>query len=83
MKEDINSLRNFTIGGFIDQLIYLQPINLFLYSWRFLRELGEEEAINSKTKKIFRWFARILLLFPVFYLCIVTAYIVATSRVVY
>ncbi len=82
MKGQHYSLRNTTITFFLLKLIYLQPLNLFLYTWRFLREL-EEEAINSKTKKMFRWFARIILLFPVSYLCILPAFIVAFSRADY
>ena len=37
------SLRNFTIVDFLNNLIYLEPLNLFLYTWRFLRELEQAE----------------------------------------
>ena len=37
------SLRNFTIVDFLNNLIYLEPLNLFLYTWRFLRELKQVE----------------------------------------
>ena len=83
MKGDSLSLRKITITYLLQYLIYLQPLNFFLYTWRFLREL-EEEAKNSVTKKIIRWYARItIVLAPFFTLFIVTVYIVATSRALY
>ena len=81
-KGDRSSLRNIMIENFLYQLIYLQPINLALYTWRFLRELEEDER-NSKIKNCFKKFARKLLLIPVSYLCIVPAYIVASSMAFY
>ena len=43
LKGDFYSLRNLMIRNFLDNLIYLEPLNLFLYTWRFLRELEQGE----------------------------------------
>ena len=43
LKGDFYSLRNFLIPNFLYLLIYLEPLNLFLYTWRFLRELEQGE----------------------------------------
>jgi hypothetical protein len=53
MKADISSLRNIMIPEFLFNLIYLEPLNLFLYAWRFLRELEKEEK-NLFMKKFYR-----------------------------
>lgn len=56
-------------------MIFLQPLNVFLYSWRFMREIETEEQ-NSKIKKIFRWFEHISIsLLPTAFISIVSAYI--------
>ena len=61
-------------------LIYLEPLNIFLYTWRFLRELEQEEK-NIIIKKCYRWFASIsIVLIPAAFLCIVPAYIVEEAR---
>ncbi len=36
----------------------LEPLNLFLYTWRFLETLENEET-NKTRKQIYHWFARI------------------------
>ena len=43
LKGDFLSLRNWTIRNFLIDLIFLEPLNLFLYTWRFLRELEQGE----------------------------------------
>ena len=37
------SLRNFMIRTSLFNLIFLEPLNVFLYTWRFLRELEQGE----------------------------------------
>ena len=43
LKGDFLSLSNWTIRNFLLKLVYLEPLNLFLYTWRFLRELEQGE----------------------------------------
>jgi hypothetical protein len=43
LKGDPFSLRNFMIRTFLFNLILLEPLNLFLYTWRFLPELEQGE----------------------------------------
>jgi hypothetical protein len=75
-NDGANSLRYFMINGFLVNLVFLEPLNLFLYTWRFLKEL---EHLNRKpgTKKFLKWFALIsILLIPPTLISIVIAFIV-------
>ncbi len=77
------SLRNSMIDWFLNDLIYLEPLNLFLYTWRFLSEL--EQSVSKPAAKTFlKWFARIsILIIPPAFISIVTAYIVENARYEY
>jgi hypothetical protein len=79
-RGDVFSLRDIMIDSFLLNLIYLEPLNLFLYTWRFLSEL--EQSVSKPAAKTFlKWFARIsILLIPPAFISIVTAYIVENSR---
>ncbi len=55
------SLRNIMIDTFLYNLIFLEPLNLFLYTWRFLSEL-EQSVSKPSTKTFLKWFARISIL---------------------
>ncbi len=75
-----NSLHNVMINTFLQFLIYLEPMNLFLYTWRFLSEL-EQSVSKPVTKTFLKWFARIsILLIPSAFISIVTTYIVEYAR---
>ncbi len=79
-KDGYLSLRNVTIDYFLFSLIYLEPLNLFLYTWRFLSEL-EQSFSEPAAKTFFKWFARIsILIVPAAFISIVTAFIVEGSR---
>jgi hypothetical protein len=71
------------INSFLLDLIYLEPLNLFLYTWRFLAEL--EQSVSKPAAKTFlEWFARIsILLIPPAFISIVTAYIVVNAKLDY
>jgi hypothetical protein len=80
MKPSFFSLRGLMTTGFLRDLIYLEPLNLFLYAWRFLRELEEEEE-NKTFKMCFRGFSLVsIVLLPLAFYCIVPTYIVENSR---
>ncbi len=82
-NDGYNSLRNFMIDSFLFNLIYLEPLNLFLYTWRFLSEL--EQSVSKPVAKTFlKWFARIsIILIPAAFISIVTAFIVEDARFLY
>jgi hypothetical protein len=48
--------RQGAIGELIGFTIILEPINIFLYTWRFLATL-EWNALNPCVKRLYRWFA--------------------------
>ena len=67
---------------FLDNLTYLEPLNLFLYTWRFLSEL-ESEANNPKLKKFYKYFAQVsIVIIPVAFITIVPAFIVIEAKYV-
>ena len=39
MEGSFISLRNWTINTFLENLVLMEPLNLFLYTWVLLREL--------------------------------------------
>ncbi len=80
MKPSFFSLRGLMTTGFLRDLIYLEPLNLFLYAWRFLRELEEEEE-NKTLKMCFRGFSLVsIVVLPLAFYCIVPSYIVENNR---
>ena len=58
MSGDEHSLRNITIKSTLVSLIYIEPLNLFLYTWRFLSQLELEEE-NMFLKRMYRFYAPI------------------------
>jgi hypothetical protein len=71
------------LGTFLQGLNLQEPLNLFLYTWRFLRELEKVEK-NKYVKNCYIWFSRIsIVLLPTAFLCIVPAYLIEWSRIFY
>jgi hypothetical protein len=61
---------------FLAYAIELAPLNIFLYSWRFLATL-ENEAEIWVVKRMYRWFARVsIVLLPVSFYCIFTLFVI-------
>jgi hypothetical protein len=50
-NDGLTSLRRILIGSFLSKLIFLEPLNLFLYTWRFLSEL--EQSVSKPAAKTF------------------------------
>ena len=68
---------------FLANLLYFEPLNFFLYSWRFINMLEHSET-NPYLKKIYHWFAPIsIVLLPLCFFCFVPAWIVEISKVEY
>ena len=53
LRGDQTSFRNLMIDIFLSNLIFLEPLNLFLYTWRLLDQLKREET-NPKVKKFYQ-----------------------------
>ena len=77
------SLKNLMIIGFLLNLIYLEPLSLFLYTWRFLSEL--EQSVDKPAAKAFiKWFARSsILLIPPAFISVVIAFTVENAWYLY
>jgi hypothetical protein len=75
MKGYVGSFRNLYITYYISLLYYLGPLNLFLYTCCFLREL-QQSATNKVLKQIYRWFAIIsIAVLPLAFYSLVSAWI--------
>lgn len=73
MQGYYESLRNWTINAFLENLIYLEPLNLFLYTWVFLGELEQDER-NLVVKRCYKWFKLVsIVLVPLAFCSIVPA----------
>jgi hypothetical protein len=79
LKGGYFSLQNLMLNEFFINMTFFLPLNLFLYTWRFLKEL-EQEADSKICKKCYRWFAYItILLVPLAFYTIVPALLVEKS----
>ena len=80
IKGDYSTLRNYTINSILDYSIYFEPLNLFLYTWRFLNQLQHEEA-NLRLKRFYRIFELVsIVLLPLSFVCIVPAFMIAAAK---
>jgi hypothetical protein len=62
------------------QAICLQPLNLFLYTWRLLQTLEKEEKFKF-LKVFYRWFAALtILLIPLGFYGIFVTYVIEQGR---
>lgn len=69
-------LRQSAISVFLGGAINLEPLNIFLYTWRFLGALEREEQ-NERLKKAYRLFALITgWAVPIIYYCLFAALVV-------
>ena len=63
-------------------MILISPLSLFLYTWRFLKQL-ELEA-NRMLKRIYKWFALVsIVLLPLAFYVIVIVLIVEIAKFQY
>ena len=83
LKGSQSSFRNLIITDFHSNLIYLEPLNLFLYTWRFLNQLEQEES-NIKVKRFYRFLALFsIVLMPLSFYTVSTALIIQGARFSY
>ena len=60
-------MHNEALDAFFVKFIYLEPLNLFMYTWYFLRNFEQEET-NTCLKKFYKWFAFVSIsLLPICY----------------
>ena len=79
MKGNQENFRNDAIVFFLADLILLEPLNLFLYTWRYLHQLELEET-NPLMKRLYHWFSLIsILLLPLCYYTLVPACLIELS----
>ncbi len=80
MKGQFGSFRNEAITILMAYTIKLEPLNIFLYTWRFLTTLEREEK-NRILKKFYRWVARLtIVIVPLAYYGIFSAYVVEFAK---
>jgi hypothetical protein len=76
LKGDPYGFRDQAIREFLFDAIDLEPLSLFLYSWRFLATLETEEQ-NKIAKIIYRWFAWVtVFLLPLSFYGVFAAFII-------
>jgi hypothetical protein len=69
-KGAYDSVRNEALDQFLVKFIYLEPLNLFMYTWYFLRNLEQEET-SLCLKRSFKIFAYVsIVLLPICYLAV-------------
>jgi hypothetical protein len=53
-----STFRDYAIGGVLESAFYLDPVNVFLYTWQFLPTL-EIENSNTTMSKMYGWYRKI------------------------
>lgn len=75
LKGKFFGLRNDVIRILLGSAVQLEPLNLFLYIYRFLATL-EKEAENKYLKLSYRWFARVtIFIIPLGFYAVFAAYV--------
>ena len=83
MKGDMGGQRVLLITGYLEWMQFLAPLNLFLYSWRFMREL-EQSVSNRVLKIISRGFEIFSIsVFPPAFYAVIFAWIYTNSEYIY
>ena len=83
MKGSLGDMRDLIITGFLENMTLLEPLNLFMYSWRFLKEL-EHESTSPALKKFYKWFAIFSIwIIPAAFLLLVPWFVYANAKFVY
>ena len=75
LSGDVTDFRDTAIKFFLINAINLEPLTLFLYTWRFIATMEREEQ-NKSLKIFYRWFSVLSIsLLPLFYYCVFIAMI--------
>lgn len=74
--------RRGAIECMLDYALLLEPVNMFLYTWRFLSTLERDEK-HKTVKLIYRWFARITIFtVPIAFFSIYASYCIFYGKVI-
>ena len=66
----------------LDYALLLEPVNMFLYTWRFLSTLERDEK-HKTVKLIYRWFARITIFaVPLAFFSVYACYCIFYGKVI-
>ena len=80
MNGDSSVFRNYALTEFLQTAIFLEPLNLFFYTWRFWATLAEEET-NKYLKSFYFWFSwGSICLIPATFFGVLAGYVVAVGR---
>jgi hypothetical protein len=80
LNGNTNGFRDDAIREFLLDAIDLEPLSIFLYSWRFLATLENEEE-NKIVKMIYRWFARAtILILPLSFYGVFAAFVIEEEK---
>ena len=80
MKGNIYGFRDDTLSLLLYNAIYLEPLNLFLYTWRFCETLAREET-NEHIKSFYFWFSWCsICLIPAAYYGVYAGFVVEYGR---
>ena len=83
IRGNTGSKRDLIITEFLISMTYFEPLNLFLYSWRFLREL-EHESTSPALKKFYKWFSIFSIwIIPAGFLLLVPWFVYANAMYLY
>ena len=83
LKVNYGTLYSEITRTFLNSMISFEPLNLFLYTWRFLDQLEYEET-NKFMKQGYKWFARVsIVILPLSFFYIVPTFIVEISKSIY
>jgi hypothetical protein len=68
------------LDTFLNTTIYLEPLNLFLYTWRFLEIIEKEEKVRI-LKPFYRWFSAVIIfVLPIAFYATFVVYLIDTGR---
>ena len=80
IKGYLYGFRYLTIDTFLVYAVYLEPVSLFLYTWRFLHVL-EKSGDSEKIKRGYRWFAIITIyLIPLCFYGVFLSLVIETAK---
>ena len=80
LKGSVLGFRNNALLTLLDDAVFLESLNLFLYTWRFFATLEKEEKRNN-LKTFYRWLARVsIVIIPVSFYAIFASYVIEYSK---
>ena len=83
IKGSFYSMRTISIIVLLSNAYYLEPLNIFLYTWRFFRVIEQDEP-KKWLKLFYRWFARItIFVLPLSTYALFIGFLITESKSLY